>query len=122
MIPGSKTELDRYTPDELSELYKINPELFDKLAADAIQQACIGETPEETLKLRHLQHTIDSQLQKAKTQRERTEIMENIFYSHVFGSDGNLAHLVDTCLELTQTASEPEKMPTGKPTLFLLKK
>ncbi len=121
MIPESKTGLKSYTPNERRELYKTNPELFDRLAAEAINQACIGETPEETLKLQQMQLTIDALLSKANTQPERMKMMENIFYSHVFGSNGNLAHLVDSCLELAHTASDTEKVPTGKPALFLVR-
>lgn len=92
MIPGHKTELDRYTPDERRELYKTNPELFERLAAKAINEACISETPEETLKLRQMQQTIDAQLKQGKSGLERLQIMEQIFYGSVF----DLTHLMES--------------------------
>ena len=111
MIPGHKTELDRYTRDEMRELYKTDPELFDKLAAEAINEACISETPEETRKLRHMQLTIDAQLQQAKTQLERTQLMEKIFYSNVF----DLAHIMETLSGIIRPAEESEEVPIRKP-------
>ncbi|WP_243373381.1 DUF3135 domain-containing protein [Geotalea sp. SG265] len=88
-----KKEFGSYTPTELSELYGRDPDLFDDLAADAISKACIGRTPEETVKLRQMQWTIDGQLRKARTPLERMHIMENIFYDRVYGEDGLLAKL-----------------------------
>jgi hypothetical protein len=118
MIPGHKTELDRYTRDEMRELYKTDPKLFDKLAAEAIKEACIGETPEETLKLWQMQRTIDAELEKAKTPLERMRIMENIFYSNVF----DLAHIMETFARLIRPAGGTEEVPTGKPVLWLVKR
>ena len=108
MIPGMSTVFSRYTPDELRELYQKDPELFDNLAAEAIKQACIGETPEETLKLLRMQRTINTQLQKAKNQRERMETMETIFYGQLLGSDGNLARLRDNFRDLAHAVSDDE--------------
>src|SRR6185369_987658 len=118
MIPGHKTELDRYTRDEMRELYKTDPELFDKLAAEAIKEACIGETPEETLKLWQMQRTIDAQLQQAKTPLERLRIMEQIFYSNVF----DLAHIMETFARLIRPGGETLEVPTRKPVLWLVKR
>jgi len=118
MIPGHKTEFDRYTRDEMRELYKTDPGLFDKLAAEAINEACLGETPEETLKLRQIQRMIDAQLEKAKTPLERMRIMENIFYSNVF----DLARIMETFARLICPAGETEEIPTGKPALWLVKR
>jgi hypothetical protein len=122
MIAEAKTEFRQFTPDERRELYRTNPELFDKLAAEAIKKACIGGTPEETLKLRQMQWTIDVLLQKGKNPFERMKIMEGIFYSHVFGSHGNLSHLVDALHDLAHTAVETEELPASKPALFLIKR
>jgi hypothetical protein len=122
MTPDANIEFKDYTPEERQELYRTNPELFDKLAAEAIREACNAETPEESLMLRRLQWTIDSQLRKAKSQPERLMMMENIFYSHVFGSDGNLAHMVEACLDVVQTAHGVEHGPSGKPELVLVKR
>lgn len=122
MIIESKTELKNFTPDEMRELYKTDPKLFDKLAAEAIKKACIADTPEGTLRLQRMQWSIDAQLMRAKTQPERMEIMENIFYGQVFGSNGNLAHMVDAFVELAHIAKEPEEMPAVKPVLHLVKR
>ena len=92
MIPGHKTELDRYTPDERRELYKTDPERFDRLAADAISEACISETPEGTLKLREMQRTLDEKLQKGQAGLERLKIMEQVFYGSAF----DLTHLMES--------------------------
>lgn len=121
MVPDIKTEFSQYTPDERRELYKTNPELFDKLAAEAIKKACIGGAPEETLRLQQMQWTIDALLRKAKSPPERLKVMESIFYSHVFGSHGNLAHMVDAFHDLIHTAGETDALPAGKPNLYLVK-
>ena len=71
MNTKAKTEFSRYTPDELRELYKKNPHHFDEIAVEAISQACIGRTPELTLKRRQQQWIIDAQLRKGKTPLER---------------------------------------------------
>ena len=118
MIPGHKTELDHYTRDEMRELYKTDPELFDKLAAEAINEACLSETPEETRKLRQMQRTIDAQLQQAKTQLERTQMMEKIFYDNVFV----LTHIMETFTGLIRPAEETEEVPIRKPALWLIKR
>ena len=110
-MPGHKTEFDRYTRDELRELYKTDPELFDKLAGEAIKEACSSEAPEETLKLQQMQRTIDTQLQQAKTQLERTQIMEKLFYGNVF----DLAQIVATCSGLILPAGGPDAAPTREP-------
>ena len=107
-MPGHKTEFDRYTRDELRELYKTDPELFDKLAGEAIKAACSSEAPEETLKLQQMQRTIDAQLQQAKTQLERTQMMEKLFYGNVF----DLAQIVESCSVLIPSAAEPDEAPT----------
>lgn len=121
MVPEAITEFSQYTPDERRELYKTNPELFDKLAAEAIKKACIGGTSEETLKLQQMQVTIDALLRKAESPPERLRVMESIFYSHVFGSHGSLAHMVDAFHELGQSGGETEAVPAGKPNLYLVK-
>ena len=123
MNPESKTEFSRYTPEELSELYKKDPKHFEELADEAINQACIGRTPEATIKNRQLQWIIDTQLRKSKTPLERMQIMENIFYSRVFGDDGELARLMSSCTELLQrTVRGTEQASIKKPTIYLVRK
>jgi hypothetical protein len=95
----SKTEFSFYSPEGLSELHQRNPDLFAELAEDAIRQACMGRTPEQTLKRQQMQWIIDGQLRKAKTPLGRMHIMEHIFYSQVYGKDGQLARLMSGCTE-----------------------
>jgi hypothetical protein len=125
----TKTEFSSYTPEELSELYKTDPEYFEELADNAIRQACCGSTPEQTIKRRQFQWTIDAQLQVAKSPLERMHIMENIFYSRVYGAEGNLAQLMDRCTDLIRALGAgdrvPEQVPrvaSKKPALYLVKK
>lgn len=102
MIPGHKTELERYTPDERRELYQRDPERFERLAAEAISEACISETPEESLKLRQMQGTLDEQLQKGEPGLQRLQIMEQIFYGSVF----DLTHLMESLAKVIPPAGE----------------
>lgn len=115
------TEFSRYTPDELSEFYKKDPQHFDELAAAVIDGACIGKTWEQTIKLRQLQWFIDGQLRKAKTPLQRMQIMENIFYGRVYGDDGELARLSQSCNDLVQTVRGMDGSTARKPALYLVK-
>jgi hypothetical protein len=114
-------EFDRYTPDELSELYKNDPALFDELAVAVISQACIGHTEEATLLLHQIQWVIDGQLRKGKTPLQRLHIMENIFYGRIFGDDGELAHLAHSWNDLLGDLRRFERICMGK-ALSVLKK
>ena len=113
-------EFDRLTPDERIELYKDDPELFDELAAAVISQACIGHTEEETLLLRQIQWVIDGQLRKGKTPLQRLQVMENIFYSRIFGDAGELAHLAHSWNDLLGDLRRVERISMKK-TLSVLK-
>jgi hypothetical protein len=112
MEPEPEKDFGCYTAESLSELYRTNPELFTELADEAIRQACIGRTPEQTVKRRQMQWTIDGQLRRAKTPLGRMHIMENIFYSQVYGEDGQLARLISGCTDFIRSASG--KSPSGK--------
>lgn len=122
MNSQSKAVFDDYTPDELSELYQENPALFNELADEAIRQACIGSTPEKTLKSRQLQWTIDGQLRKAKSALGRMQIMESIFYSKVYGADGQLAQLVSSCTDLVRTLKGTDQVSGRNHALCSLRK
>ena len=122
MSPESGKKFNHYTPDELRELYKINPDFFDELADDAIEQACIGSTPAKTLKRRQIQWTIDAQLRKAKTAFGRMQIMEQIFYNKVYGIDGQLSQLMSSCTELIRSVSGADQVSGEKSGLCLVKK
>jgi len=122
MNSESKKEFSDYAPDELSELYEKNPNLFDQLADDAIRQACIGRTPEQTLKRLQMQWAIDGQLRKAKTPLGRMQIMENIFYGQVYGPDGQLDQLMSRCTEFLRAVIGADQISNKKPEMQLLKK
>lgn len=116
-----RKEFRNNAPEELSELYEKDPNLFNELAYDANRQACIGRTPEESLKLRQMQWIIDAQLRKAKTPLGRIQIMERIFYGQVYGGDGQLAQLRSSCAEFIYAVKGPDHITGKKPELFLLK-
>jgi hypothetical protein len=132
MIPESKkTEFSSYTPEELRELYKQDPDHFEEIAEGALKAACTGRTPEQTLRRQQMQWTIDAQLRKARTPLGRLQAMENIFYSRVFGAEGELAQLMSNCTDLVRAltgtdqvrvGAEAERVPKRRPVLYLLKK
>jgi hypothetical protein len=122
MNPKSVTEFGRYTPEELSELYKKDPDRFEEIARDALSQACLGGTPEQNVRRRQLQWTIEAQLRKGKTPLDRMHIMENIFYGQVFGAEGELAQLMDSCAALLRVARGTEPVPKQRPALYLAKR
>ena len=125
MDPEIKSEFAACTPTQLRELYENKASLFAELADDAIRQACIGRTPEQTLKLRRMQWTIDGQLRKAKTPLERMHIMESIFYGQVYGDDGQLVKLVSACTELLRAINRTDQASesrSSKQQLYVLKR
>ena len=115
-------EFNKNTPYELNELYEKNSKLFNELADDAIRQACMVRTPEQTLKLQQIQWTIDAQLRKGKTPLGRMQIMESIFYDQVYGDDGQLDQLMFGCTEFIRTVGRTEHISGKKTELCLLKK
>ncbi|GAB7025310.1 DUF3135 domain-containing protein [Geotalea toluenoxydans] len=122
MDSESKLGFSSYTPTELVELYRKNPDLFDEMAAGAIRQACIGGTPEQTLKLRQMQWTIDAKLQKGKTPLERMHIMENIFYDQVYSDKGQLYKLIAGWAEVLGAINLRWPVSRKKSHMRLLKK
>jgi len=118
----SNTKFNDYTLDELRELYETNPNRFDELADDAIKEACIGRTPEQTLKRRQIQWTIDAQLRKGKTPCERMQIMENIFYGQVYSDGGQLAQLMSSCKEFIRAVRGTDHISDKKYEIHLFKK
>jgi len=121
MDSESKPEFSSYTPSELRELYRKNPDLFNELTADAIRQACIGRTPEQTLKLQQTQWVIDAQLRKAKTPLARMHIMENIFYDQVYGQDGQLVKLISNWAKVIRAINVTGHVSNKKSAIRLLK-
>jgi len=117
-----KLKFSDYTPDELMELHETKPNLFDELADDAIEEACTGSTPEQTLKGRQMQWTIDAHLRKGKTPLQRMQIMEGIFYGQVYGEEGQLDQLMSSCEEFIQAVTGADHVSDKKYALHLLKK
>jgi len=111
----SKSGLSSYTPEEMSELYKKDPQRFEELAEEALKDACIGRSPEQTLKFQQMQWSIDAQLRRAKTPLGRMHVMESIFYTKVFGENGELAHLMQECTELVRVATGTDGAPKSEP-------
>lgn len=114
-------DLTACTPAELRELYKKDPTLFDKLAAEAIQQACTGRTPEQTLKLKRMQWAIDAQLRKARNPLERMHLMENIFYEQIYSNDGHLAKLIAGWTDFVRLINGNDKAARKRADFRLLK-
>ncbi|GFO64039.1 DUF3135 domain-containing protein [Geomonas paludis] len=107
---STKKEFTAYTPDELRELYKEDPALFDQLAAEALQKACVARTPEKSLKLQQMQWSMTMQMRKASSNLGRMHIMENIFYTQVYGKEGQLEQLVDNCNSLLRTIGKKQQI------------
>ncbi|WP_224981608.1 DUF3135 domain-containing protein [Geomonas agri] len=107
---SSQRDFTTYTPDELRELYKEDPARFDELAAEAVKKACVARTPEKSLKLQQMQWSMTMQMRKAKSNLGRMHIMENIFYTQVYGKKGQLEQLVDSCNSLLRTIGKKQQI------------
>lgn len=119
MNAQAKAQFNNYTPGQLRDLYQNNAATFAELAEEAIKEACIGRTPNQTLKLQQLQWTLNARLRKAKTPLGRMQIMENIFYSQVYGGDGHLAKLKEECVRLVRIIRGTERVSRRRPKLYL---
>ncbi|WP_136526534.1 DUF3135 domain-containing protein [Geomonas ferrireducens] len=107
---STRREFTSYTPGELRELYKRDPALFDELADEAVKKACVARTQEKSLQLQRMQWSIGMQLRKASSNVGRMHIMENIFYSEVYGENGQLEKLVQTCNSLMRTLGRKDRI------------
>lgn len=112
---SQKPRFASYTPDQLRKLHQDDPQSFDELASEAVKEACTASTPEKSLKLQQIQWTIDMQLRKAKTPLARMQIMENIFYSRIYGDNGHLAKLVSGWNALLRAINGTEMAVDTKP-------
>lgn len=119
---SNKDEFDSYTPDELRSLYKEDPARFNELADKAKRKACMARSPEMSLKLQQMQWTIDMQLRRAKTQLSRMNMMEEIFYSQVYGAKGQLEKLIASCDSLVRTITGTDRLIDRKPEAGKLRK
>lgn len=102
---ANKDEFGSYTPEQLRKLYQEDPTRFNELAEKAKRKACTARDPEKSLKLQQMQWTIDMQMRKAKTPLARMNIMEQIFYSQVYGAEGQLEKLISSCSSLVRALS-----------------
>ncbi|MBU5636259.1 DUF3135 domain-containing protein [Geomonas sp. Red69] len=107
---STKREFTAYTPDELRELYKENPAMFDELADEALKKACRARTPEKTLKLQQMQWSMTMQMRRASSNLGRMHVMENIFYTQVYGKNGQLEKLVDSCNTLLRAIGKKQQI------------
>jgi len=116
---STKREFASFTPEELRELYKEDPTRFDELADEALKVACIASTPEKSLKLQQMQWSISMQLRKASSSLGRMHIMENIFYTEVYGENGQLGKLVSSCNSLLRAIGKKDQIVGKEETVKL---
>jgi len=114
VMNSDKDDFSSYTPDELRKLYEEDPAHFNELADKAKRKACMARTPEKSLKLQQMQWTIDMQLRKAKTPLGRMNIMEEIFYSKVYGAKGELEQLISSCNSLVRAITGADRQVDRK--------
>lgn len=119
---SNKDEFGSYTPDELRSLYKEDPARFNELADKAKRKACMARSPEKSLKLQQMQWTIDMQLRRANTPLSRMNMMEEIFYSQVYGAKGQLEKLIASCDSLVRTITGTDRLIDRKPEAGKLRK
>lgn len=116
---STKREFTSFTPEELRELYKEDPVRFDELADEALKDACKARTPEKSLKLQQMQWSIGMQLRKASSSLGRMHIMENIFYTEVYGENGQLEKLVSSCNSLLRAIGKKDRIEGKQETVKL---
>lgn len=107
---STKRDFNSYSPDELRELYKEDPATFDQLAEEALKSACIARTPQKSLKLQQMQWSISMQMRRASSNLGRMQIMENIFYTQVYGENGQLGKLVNSCNALLRSIGKKDQI------------
>lgn len=112
--PQAKREqtFDVMSHDEMSALCKRDPELFESVTRIAIEQACQASTPEETLRYKRFQWSIDMHLAKGKTPLRRMQLMEELFYEKVYGGNGLLLQLSASCAEIGRLLKTGNSLPT----------
>lgn len=116
---STKREFTSFTPEELRELYEEDPVRFDEMADEALKDACKARTPEKSLKLQQMQWSIGMQLRKASSSLGRMHIMENIFYTEVYGENGQLEKLVSSCNSLLRAIGKKDRIEGKQETVKL---
>jgi len=71
------------TPDERRNYYLSEPEAFDRLAKEAIEEFITSAPPNKQLKLRALQANINKNLNKYKDPTARLNAMVELFWKGV---------------------------------------
>jgi len=71
------------TPDERMEYYKSEPEAFEKLAKECIEELITSAPGNKQLKLRALQANINKEMSKYKDPTARLNAMVSLFWKGV---------------------------------------
>lgn len=71
------------TPNERMNYYLSEPEAFDRLAQEAIEEFIVNSPPNKQLKLRALQASINKELKKYKDPTARLNAMISLFWKGV---------------------------------------
>ena len=71
------------TPDERMYYYKEEPEAFDRLAQEVIEEFIVSSPPEKQLKLRAIQAKVNKELSKFKDPTARLNRMVSLFWEQV---------------------------------------
>lgn len=121
-MTAKKEEFSDFSPDDLRTMYKEDPDRFNELAEEAIRKVCTTRSPEKSLKLKQMQWSIDMQLRKGGSPLGRMHIMENIFYSRVYGANGQLEKLVTSCKNLVRTIGGADRAVDGRKELGKIRK
>lgn len=121
-MTAKKEEFSDFSPDELSTMYREDPDRFNELAEEAKRKACAAKNPDKSLRLQQMQWSIDMQLRKGKTPLSRMHIMEGIFYSRVYGANGQLGKLMESCKSLVRTISGTDRLPDRKEEMGKIRK
>lgn len=93
---------DEYTFDQLSELFKTDPELFEKVRQDIINEQIEKISKgnnEQKIKMERMQFRIDSSCRNVKSPQVRCEIVAGMMYNSLFQlNDALHGRTVDTSL------------------------
>lgn len=123
-MEGEKRPLD-YTGEDWAALYQRDKKEFEKRRREAIEAAIASASEKQQPELRATQWKIDKALRGSKTPLGRMQIMQEIFYSTVYGRDGLLKQLNSGCeqfLAAWQSLGRPEeKNSRAKPALYVVK-
>lgn len=104
---GKKCALD-YTGEDWADLFKRDRKEFEARRREAIEALISGASAAELPHLRATQWKIDKALRGSKTPLGRMQIMQEIFYSRVYGPGGLLEQLHSSCTEYLAACERPD--------------